>query len=262
MNNKEFKYINSIGLLTFYTKEVKRFLTIPKQTLIAPMINMLLLLFIFSVSIGEQNSGIKEISYLEFLIPGLVMMKIMQNCYASTATAIVSGKVTRSIYDVLTIPLSNNEILLGYVLSSLTRGVIIAILSFIIIYFFVDFNIFSLFYTITFIFLASVCFGLIGIITGILSNSWEETATINSYLITPLSFLSGTFFSIQKIPEAIQFIAYLNPFLYLINGLRYGVTGYADSLDHKFALYLTILICIVLLAITKFLLHKSWNLRS
>ncbi len=263
MNNNPlfFKRINLLGLSTFYYKEVKRFISIPTQTILAPMVNSLLFLSVFHLSIGRLNSRIGELDFIVFLVPGLIMMQLIQNSFSSTSTALVSGKMLGAINDMLTPPLSNFEILIGFIGAGITRGIIISMSNAFAISLFIDIYVYSWTYIIFFIVFSSMLMSTVGIIAGLWSEKWDHIAAISSYAIMPMSFLSGTFYSINQLPQQFQGFAQLNPFFYMVDGFRYAMTGQSDK-NVLISVFIISILSIIFIIIAKILLDIGWKIKS
>jgi len=220
---------NWIGFKTLYEKEVRRFLKVAMQTLIAPIVTTGLFLAIFTLALGRAVETVGGVPFAEFLAPGLIMMAMMQNSFANTSSSLVISKIQGNIVDMLMPPLSPWELTLGFALAGVTRGVMIGIICGLGIWTVVDLNIHHWGFVIFHAFSASMLLSLIGIIGGIWSDKFDHIAAVTNFIITPLSFLSGTFYSIERLPEGFHGIALANPFFYMIDGFRYGMTGHADS---------------------------------
>lgn len=226
--------MNYIGMTTLYQKEVKRFLNVYNQTLIAPMINSLLLLAIFSLVFKDHVKTIAGVPYIQFIIPGLIMMTVIQNAFANTSSTITFGKVLGIIIDMLLPPLSAKDVTVAVALGGATRGIFsgLSVAVAIVVFFFVgsemlpsihNFGV-MLFY----LFFSSLLLSLVGMLAGILSDTFDQMSALTSFIITPLSFLSGTFYSISHLPPFWQTVNHFNPFFYIIDGFRYSLTGHAD----------------------------------
>ena len=214
---------------TLFKKESWRFLKVYNQTLFAPIVNILLLLAIFSLAVGGKYSFDGNISFTYFMSCGLIMMAAMQNAFANSSSSFVMGKVLGHIIDYLIPPISYKEILIAMMLGAVLRGLLVGILAFFAISFFVDvkirFPLLAIFYLV-----GATCFlALLGVLCGIFSESFDQMSAITSYLITPLTFLSGTFYSINNLPEFWYHISKFNPFFYMIDGFRFAMSGYADG---------------------------------
>lgn len=231
--------INVVGIKTLYKKDVMRFLRVYNQVIIAPIINALLFFMIFTIAIPHDSSHIAN--YKLFLIPGLIMMSIINSAY-NNGVFIVLNKITGLIIDFVTIPLKSNEIIFSLCAGSVTRAVTVAILIYITLSISVmSFPMFNFWIVVLYAFISSLLCALIGLIVGLLFDSFDESSTITNYIITPLSFLSGTFYSIAKLPDFFQKIIHLNPFFYMMDGLRYGILGLSET--SLFFGFLFILIC-------------------
>ncbi len=221
--------LNWIGIWTLYTKEVRRFMKVPLQTIAAPLMTVMMFLLVFSVALGRGGRTIGELPFLEFLAPGLVMMAIIQNAFANTSSSIMIGKIQGNIVDVLMPPFRSGELLFGLVAGGVTRGMFVALVVLVVMLFVVDISEISwplaLFYALS----GSLMLSLLGFLGGLWAEKFDQMSAVTNFLITPLSFLSGTFYSITQLPENIQAIAFLNPFFYLIDGLRYAIVGYSDG---------------------------------
>lgn len=221
--------INWIGLQTLYVKEVQRFGKVTTQTVIAPVMTSLLFLAIFTLAFGGKARISWEVPFSVFLAPGLVMMQVMQNSFANTASSLLISKVQGNIVDILMPPLSPAEMTIGYVFAGVTRGVVVAIAVGIAMAIFVPLNVHSPATIVYFCVAASLMLSLIGLMAGIWAEKFDHLAAVTNFVIVPLSFLSGTFYSIDRLPELFQTIAHFNPFFYMIDGFRYGFIGQSDS---------------------------------
>lgn len=221
--------VNWLGLWTLYRKEVQRFLNVFTQTLAAPMVTALLFFAIFNLALGRSVDMGTEVPYAQFLAPGLIMMTLVQNAFANTSSSLLISKVQGNIVDVLMPPLSPTEFTLGYALGGVTRGLLVAVAVWVGLLPFVPMsfhNPLAIFY---FAFMASLMLALLGMIGGIWAEKFDHIAAITNFVIVPLSFLSGTFYSIDRLPPEWHFIAFGNPFFYMIDGLRYGFIGHSDG---------------------------------
>ena len=249
--------MNYYGFYTLLKKETWRFCKVYHQTILSPVINVLLMLAIFSLAIGGKITTSYEVPFIDFLSAGLIIMSAIQNAFANTSSSLVMGKVLGHIIDYLVPPLSNLEILLAMVLSSILRGVMVGGVAILCISFFHILPINSIFYTMFFIIFGSMFLALLGMLCGIISNSFDQMSAITSYFITPMTFLSGTFYSIKDLPIFWQKIAHSNPFFYIIDGFRYGMTGHQDSSDISTGVIFMILINISLGFLIYFLLKTK-----
>lgn len=257
-NNNNFNYY---GTYSLFKKEVLRFLKVYHQTLFSPTVNALLLLAIFALSLGNNVHQVGVVPFKEFMAAGLIMMVAMQNAFANSSSSLTMGKVMGHIIDYLIPPIGPGGFLTAFALASVLRGILVGIITMAAIAFFVPLSFFNIFYAIFCIFFASLFLGLLGILCGILSDSFDQMSAITSYFITPLTFLSGTFYSTNNLPEFWKNVAHLNPFFYMIDGFRYGITGYHDGSLVGGAI--TILTCnIVLILVIYKLLKIGYRIKN
>ena len=219
--------INGRGLWTLYAKEVKRFFKVYTQTIIAPAITTLIFLAIFSLALDGANRRVGEIPFVEFLAPGLIMMAIVQNSFANTSSTMMVGKVQGCIVDLLMPPLSSAEF--AFVMGGVTRGLLVGLVTGFAMSIFVPISINSIVALIFFSSAASMMLSLMGLIAGIWAEKFDHMAAVTNFVITPLAFLSGTFYSVERLPEPWLTVSQLNPFFYMIDGFRYAFIGRADG---------------------------------
>ncbi len=244
--------INSVAIRTLYKKDVIRFLRVYNQTIIAPIINAFLFFIIFSIAMPHEQMSQ---NYNVFLISGLTMMSIIMSSY-NNSIFLVLTKVTGNIIDFVTMPVSPNEIIFSLCAGSMTRAILVAFLTYLALSLFIlSFSLHNLAITIFYTVLSSLFCSLIGLIGGLLFNNFEESSIITNYFITPLSFLSGTFYSISKLPLFFQKIIQFNPFFYMMDGFRYGILGHSEGsmiIGSSFLIFL----------ITILWLYTHWILKS
>ncbi len=216
------------GIWTLYSKEVRRYLKIFGQTLLAPIITTLLFLTVFGVAFGG-NRTVGGLPYVEFLAPGLLMMTILQNAFANTSVSLIQSKLNLNIIDTLMPPLSPMELTVGFVLGGATRGLMVAIGVGVSLAFIIPIQIHSVGAIVFYAVGAALMMGSMGMMTGIWAEKFDHVSTVTNFVILPLSFLSGTFFPITRFPEILQTVSHFNPFFYLIDGLRFGFTGQSDG---------------------------------
>ncbi len=221
--------VNWRGLWTLYMKEVRRFLNVFTQTLLAPMVTTLLFLAIFTLALGGGGRVVGGVPFSAFLAPGLIMMAMVQNAFANTSSSLVIAKVQGNIVDVLMPPLSPAELTLGMAGGGVTRGVMVGLAVGLGMWIFVPVTIHNPLFILFHGVMASLMLSLLGMIGGIWSEKFDHIAAVTNFVITPFSFLSGTFYSIERLPEAWQVVAHFNPFFYMIDGFRYGFIGHADG---------------------------------
>lgn len=241
IGSRRFGYINWIGAWTFYKKEVLRFLVVWIQTIFSPIITSLLFLSVLTLAIGDDRGEVLGVTFINFLAPGLIAMQVIQQAFSHSASSFMIKKIDGSIVDVLYTPLSAAEITLAVIFSAVTRSLIIAFISIIVFYFVVDVRVTNYTILIAFTFLSSFILGSTGMIAGLWAEKFDHMATVTNFIIIPLSFLSGTFYTIEKLPHFLQIISKANPFFYMIDGFRYSFLEKSDSSIFFGMIYLLIL---------------------
>jgi ABC-2 type transport system permease protein len=221
--------VNWLGLWTLYCKEVKRFFKVIMQTVFAPAVTTILFFAIFMLALGGDHRTVNGLPFAEFLVPGLVMMAIVQNSFANTSSSLLIAKVQGNIVDLLMPPLSAGEMVLAFVMGGVTRGVLVAFAVVLPLLPFVDLHLPHPLIAAYFALSASMMLSLVGLLGGVWATKFDHMAAVTNFVIMPLSFLSGTFYSIERLPPVWQAISHLNPFFYAIDGLRYSFIGHADS---------------------------------
>ena len=222
--------INWYGLWTLYKKEVQRFFKIFLQTIAAPIATTILFMAIFTLALGNLRPDINGVPFVEFLAPGLIMMSILQQAFNHTSSSLLIAKIQGNIVDILMPPISAVEMNIAISMGGVTRGVVVALASLPCIHFlFVDLSIVNFWAIVFFAISGSLLLSLLGIITGIWSEKFDHLGTITNFIIVPLSFLSGTFYSIKNLNIYIETISGFNPFFYVIDGFRYGFLGVSDG---------------------------------
>ncbi|MGH1479666.1 MAG: ABC transporter permease [Geminicoccales bacterium] len=221
--------LNLIGLWTLYLKEVRRFLKVPLQTVAAPLVTTMMFLLVFSVALGRAGREIQGVPFLDFLAPGLIMMAIIQNAFANTSSSIMIGKIQGNIIDILMPPLRSSELLFGIIAGGVTRGLLVAIVVAVAMMFVIDLGSISILLAVFYAFSGALMLALLGFLGGLWAEKFDQMSMVTNFIVTPLSFLSGTFYSITQLPEGFQAIAFINPFFYLIDGLRFAFLGISDG---------------------------------
>lgn len=219
---------NWLGVWTLYVREVRRFAKVYNQTVLAPVVTTLLFLAIFAMALNHASDPVQKAAYLQFLAPGLVMMAITQNAFANTSSSIFIAKVQGNIVDTLMPPLTATELTAAIALGGATRGVVVGIAAGLAISFFVPLRIHDPLLMVYFALTASMTLSLLGLAGGVWAEKFDHIAAVTNFIVTPLAFLSGTFYSVAQLPHWLQTTAHLNPFFYMIDGFRYALTGRAD----------------------------------
>ena len=221
--------VNWVGLGTLYKREVQRFMKIAMQSLVAPVITSVLFLMVFSVAFGERASFAGDVDFVTFLVPGLVMMNVLQTAFANTSSSLVVSKVQGNIVDLLVPPLGSGELLFGLAVAGMTRGLLVGVVTALLL---IVFGGGAMpphpLIAVGFLILGAFAMSFAGIIAGIWANKFDELAAITNFVVQPLTFLSGTFYSVDLLPAPFDVIASLNPVFYTIDGFRFGMIGIAD----------------------------------
>ena len=216
------------GFYTLFYKELLRFWKVAFQTILAPLVTALLYLLIFSHVLAEHVQVYPGVPYTAFLIPGLVMMAVLQNAFAKSSSSLIQSKVTGNIVFVLLPPLSHREFFLAYVLASVVRGLVVGAGVLLIAVLFIDLPLKHPLWVLSFALLGSAILGAMGVIAGIWADKFDQMAAFQNFVIMPLTFLSGVFYSIHSLPPFWQRLSHANPFFYMIDGFRYGFFGMSD----------------------------------
>jgi ABC-2 type transport system permease protein len=256
--------INWLGLWTLYKREVWRFLKVMNQTLLAPCITTLLFLAVLNLSIGGKGGRMIEgvsVPYGNFIAPGLIMMAIVQNSFANTSSSLMLSKIQGVIIDILMPPFTGAEITFSLVAGGVTRGIMVGTVVACAVYPFVPYTVQHWGAAIFFVGAASLMLALLGLLTGIWSQSFDQLSAITNYIITPLSFLSGTFYSITQLPPFFFQLCHFNPFFYMIDGFRYALTGYADG-SVKTGVIVMIAVNVVLWTLAQNLITRGYRLKT
>lgn len=231
---RRFGAVNWLGLETLFVKEVRRYLKVSFQTIFAPLISTVLFLVVFIQAVGSGRSGVGDVPYVEFLAPGLVMMAMLTNAFANSSSSIIIGKVQGSIVDVLMPPLSAFELTIAFVAGAASRGLLVGVVTALTSAGFMALSstpmkIEHWWAVVYFAASASLMFGMIGVVGGVWADKFDQLAAVNNFVITPLTFLSGTFYAIRNLPEPFLTFSHFNPVFYLIDGFRYGFVGVAEA---------------------------------
>ena len=220
---------NYLCIYTLFKKEVFRFLKVGIQTVLGPAISSLLFLAVFSLALGRSVNQINNVNLSEFIAPGLIMMTMLQNSFANGASSIGQSKFQGNIVDILMAPLSDYELAIGYIFGAIARGLICGLVTLLGILFFVPLSIHSYFALFFYTIMGCFMMGSMGVMVGIWADKWDQQQGITNFIVLPLTFLSGTFYSISRLPEFWQNFALINPFFYNIDGFRYAFIGQSDS---------------------------------
>ena len=258
---KKFGFVNWIGVWTLYKKEVLRFFNVIGQTILGPITTAGLFLLVISLAIGEGRSDVLGVSYINFLFPGLIAMQFLIQAFSHSSSSLLMGKVMGNIVDMISAPLSSLEVTMAIILASVTRSFIIAAVSIIVFAFFLNIQIDNIFYVLIYLFLGSFVLGAVGFIAGMWAEKFDNMSTVTNFVISPFVFLSGSFYSIDKLPKFLQIISEYNPFFYMIDGFRYGFIGNSDG-SITFGLIYLFLLCIITWFVSFILYLKGYKIIS
>ena len=251
--------LRSLG--TLFYKEVLRFYKVWLQTLLAPVVTSLLYLLVFSHVLEEHVHVYPGVSYTSFLIPGLIMMSIIQNAFANSSSSLIQSKVSGNIIFVLLTPVSYLEFFLAFVLAAVVRGIAVGMGVGLVAIFIVGMPVHHFMVLLLFALLNSAVLGSLGVIAGIWAEKFDQIAGFQNFVILPMSFLSGVFYSIHSLPPFWQRVSHINPFFYMIDGFRYGFFGVSDVAPSlSFAVVLVVLAGLTLISLG--LLKSGYKLRQ
>jgi ABC-2 type transport system permease protein len=221
--------VNWLGFWTLYMKEVRRFAKIPMQTVLAPLMMSLLYMLVFSVATAGARPPVHGVVFTEFIAPGLVMMNVLNNAFANSSSSILQAKMMGLSADFLTPPLTAAEQSAAFVLGAASRGVVVGMVTLATVWWFAHAHIAHLWAAIFFMLSASVIMAALGVLAGLWSEKFDQMAMVQNFVIMPMTFLSGTFYTVTRLPGPFQAISHFNPFFYLIDGFRYGFIGISDG---------------------------------
>lgn len=251
---------NLIALYTIAHREARRFLRIWPQTLLPPAITMTLYFVIFGNLIGKQIGSVQGFSYMQYIVPGLIMMSVITNAYSNVVSSFFSAKFQHSIEELLVAPVSSHTILIGFVLGGVLRGLLVAAIVSMLSLFFTDLQVEHLGLTVLVILLTATVFSLGGFINAVFARSFDDIAIIPSFVLTPLTYLGGVFYSITMLGEFWQKLSLINPILHMVNAFRYGILGVSD-ITPTTAVALMLLTTVILYLICIRLLNSGRGMR-
>lgn len=257
MNNRE----KWVAFTTILVKEVRRFMRIWLQTLVPPVITIGLYFVIFGNLIGSRIGQMDGFSYMEFVVPGLIMMAVITNSYSNVVSSFYSAKFQHSVEELLVSPVPNYIVLSGYMLGGVARGLAVGAIVTLLSLLFTDLRINNVALTIAIVFLTSVLFALAGFINAVFANSFDDISIIPTFVLTPLIYLGGVFYSISMLSEPWLTVSKVNPILYMVNAFRYGVLGISD-ISVGFAFLMITLFIVVAFSYSLYLLNTGKRIRQ
>ena len=261
IGKRRFGLVNWIGFYSLYKKETLRFLIVFGQTIVGPMITGILFLIVISIAWGNERDLVLGFPFIEFLAPGLISMQVIQQAFSHSSSSILMGKVMGNIVDLIGSPLSASEVTLAIILASVTRSFIICAISILSFNLIVDVNVLNFYYFFTYLLFSSFLMGTLGFIAGMWAEKFDNMSTVTNFIVVPLSFLSGTFYSIDRLPGILRDISIYNPFFHMIDGLRFSMIGVSDG-SIKLGLVYLFCINLFLWSIAYHLYKKGYKIRS
>ena len=253
--------VNWIGLYTLTSREVGRFFSVYRQTVIPGLISSVLYILIFGFTLEQRISEIQGVSYTMFILPGLIMMNTLTNASSNTSSSMLQMKLLQQLPDLLTAPLSGIEIALAYIIGGAVRGMVNGILVLLVGVLLIDLPIYDIGGTLLFLFLVSWAFSSMGLVMGQIAESWDQLAMIQNFFLTPLSFLGGIFYSIKMLPNWAQSLSYFNPIYYMINGIRYTILEKSDS-PVMTSLWMAVLLTILFTSLAIILMKSGKRIKQ
>lgn len=253
--------INWYGTYCLTLREVKRFFKVYNQTIITPAVSALIFLAVFVLAIGSKRDDIFGVKFIDFMGYGLIAMSIVQNAFANSSSSFIMSKIIGYINDILMPPLGAIEIIIAFTFGSVLRGIMVGVIVAAALSPFVTYHLAHPFLLVFYVLASCTLLGKLGMLSGLIANSFDQSAAITSYIITPLSFLSGTFYSVKALPAIFQTINLFNPFFYIIDGFRYCLTNHSDGNILTGALLL-ISANIILYWVLLKLINSGWRIKS
>jgi ABC-2 type transport system permease protein len=251
----------SIAYRTIVTKEIFRFIRIWPQTLLPPAITTALYFLIFGKLIGDRIGIINGVSYMDYIVPGIILMSVISHSYANVVSSFYSTKFQRNIEELLVAPVPNSIILAGYISGGIIRGLLVGTVVALISLLFADIEVKNPYIALSVMLLTATLFSLAGFINAVLAESFDDISIIPNFVLTPLSYLGGVFYSVKMLPGIWQNISLGNPILYMINAFRYGLIGVTD-VDIRLAFVMTVGFIVVLTLVSLFLLYKGIGIKN
>jgi len=252
---------NWTGFFTHLKRESLRFFKVPNNTIIPSLVSVFLYIVIFGAFLGSRIKEIEGIPYIQFLVPGLILMNIIMGSYMNPSGSLFMARWAGNIEDLLVSPVSYFQMVMAYILGGMARGFALGAGTLIIAIIFAKLTITNIFVLLVYVILSSFIFSCFGIFVGLWADKWEQLNIFLNFLITPLTFLGGVFFSIKMIPESIQFLAKYNPIFYMIDGARYGMIGYHEG-SFTIGISLLIFLSVLFFLVLVYLFRKGWKLRN
>jgi ABC-2 type transport system permease protein len=253
--------VSTIALKTLFIKEVRRFSKVWLQTVLSPLVTTSLYFLVFGVALGSRLREISGVPYIQFVVPGLVMMTMVRDAFLNTSSSLFQSKINGTITDILVAPIGAFEMLLAYVGAAMIRAMTVGTLVYLVALTFTWFSLHSWGWTLFFTVFVTATLALLGIVAALWAEKFDHLAIFPNFVLLPLAFLGGVFYSIDLLPEPWHTVSRLNPLLYMVNGLRYGFLGVADVSPVTSAAVVLVSFAVVL-GVASALLRSGYNLRS
>ena len=258
---RDYHGVNWEGLRTLYRREVLRFWKVAFQTLLSPVVITLLYMMVFVVAMRGARPAVEGVSFAQFVGPGLIMMSILNNAFANSSSSLVQAKLMGTAVDFLTPPLSPAELAVGFTAGAVTRGLLVGLVTTITVWPFSRFGIVHPWAVLYFSVMSSVVMALVGVVTGLWAEKFDHLASVTNFIVTPMTFLSGTFYRVTNLPAPFAAFSKFNPFFYMIDGFRYGFIGRSDGSVLVGVVY-TLGLAVLLGAVVLQIFRTGWRLKS
>ena len=253
--------INWIGVQTLYLREVRRFIKVGAQTVAAPVVTTLLYMMVFGVALQGGRPPLLGIPFAEFVAPGLIMMAILNNAFANASSSLIQAKIMGTATDFLTPPLSPLELMIGFSLGAATRGILVGLVTAICVLPFARLGVANIAAILFFGVMASMLMGMLGVLVGLWSEKFDHLAAVQNFVVMPMTFLSGAFYLVERLPEPFATLSHFNPMFYLIDGFRYGFIGHAEG-DMTIGVIASLAITALLAVVCYLVFRSGWRLKS
>lgn len=253
--------VNWVGVITLYQREVRRFWKVGAQTVAAPVVTTLLYMLVFVVALQGARPPLHGTPFAEFVAPGLIMMAILNNAFANSSSSLIQAKIMGTATDFLTPPLSPLELTLGFTLGSATRGALVGLVTAVCVLPFARLGVANIFAIIWFAVAASFIMGMLGVLAGLWSEKFDHLSAVQNFVVMPMTFLSGTFYLVDSLPEPFASISKFNPFFYLIDGFRAGFIGHAEG-SLMVGVVMSAVLTVVMGAACWLVFRSGWRLKS
>lgn len=253
--------INWVGVQTLYLREVRRFWKVGAQTVAAPVVTTLLYMLVFVVALQGARPPLHGTPFAEFVAPGLIMMAMLNNAFANASSSLIQAKIMGTSTDFLTPPLSPLELTIGFSLGAATRGLAVGLVTAICVLPFARLGIANIAAILWFGLIASLLMGMVGVLAGLWSEKFDHLSAVQNFVVMPMTFLSGTFYLVENLPEPFATISHWNPFFYLIDGFRYGFIGHAEG-SLLIGVIMSAVLTVAMAAACWLVFRSGWRLKS